>query len=128
MPRKRSRKVLWERGSARRAGCLLAAGALCGLLWEFWNSGAGAQWHYTVPFVGVLKVFEMPLLGFLGFPPFALECFAMTSLFFAVLGRLEARLGRAAARALAVLLLLLFSLGVFAGIDHFTVVSWAKRG
>jgi hypothetical protein len=24
-----------------------------------------------------MKVFEMPILGFFGFPPFALECFAL---------------------------------------------------
>jgi len=27
--------------------------------------------------VGSLKLFEMPLPGYLGFPPFALECYAM---------------------------------------------------
>jgi hypothetical protein len=24
-----------------------------------------------------VKIFEMPVLGYLGFPPFALECYAM---------------------------------------------------
>ena len=66
-----------ERGSWRRLWLLLAGGALCGFLWEFWNFWAGAKWIYTVPFTENLKYFEMPLLGLLGFPPFALECFAM---------------------------------------------------
>ena len=66
-----------EQGSWRRFWLLLAGGALCGFLWEFWNFWAGAKWIYTVPFTENIKYFEMPLLGLLGFPPFALECFAM---------------------------------------------------
>jgi hypothetical protein len=56
---------------------LLASGAVCGVLWEFWNYWALSKWTYTVPFFGSLKVFEMPVLGFLGFPPFAVECWVM---------------------------------------------------
>jgi hypothetical protein len=56
---------------------LLAAGAVCGVLWEFWNYWAATRWTYTVPYLGDVKVFEMPVLGYLGFPPFALECWAM---------------------------------------------------
>jgi hypothetical protein len=63
-----------ERGDPRRLLRLLASGALCGLLWEAWNFAARAKWIYTVPLVGDLRLFEMPVLGFLGFPPFALEC------------------------------------------------------
>ncbi len=32
---------------------------------------------YSVPYLGGVKLFEMPVLGYLGFPPFALECYAM---------------------------------------------------
>ena len=67
----------WRLGRADRAVNLLASGLLCGFLWEFWNYWAGAKWHYTVPIMPNVKLFEMPLPGFLGFPPFALECFAM---------------------------------------------------
>lgn len=56
---------------------LLAAGAICGFLWELFNIGARAKWIYTVTGFEDLKLFEMPLLGFLGFPPFALECYEM---------------------------------------------------
>jgi hypothetical protein len=67
-----------ENGRATKIYSLLSGGLACGLLWEFWNFWAGAKWEYTVPFVGeFLKIFEMPLLGFLGFPPFALECYVM---------------------------------------------------
>ncbi len=66
-----------KEGNRQRLWLLLAAGVICGLLWEFWNYWARAKWIYTVPFTRHLKYFEMPLLGFLGFPPFALECFAL---------------------------------------------------
>ena len=66
-----------QTGRAGRIASLLASGLACGFLWEFWNYWARSKWVYTVPFVGDLKLFEMPVAGFLGFPPFALECYAM---------------------------------------------------
>jgi hypothetical protein len=62
------------RGDWRRLGSLLAAGLVCGVLWEFFNYWAIAKWTYTVPYFGNVKIFEMPVLGYLGFPPFAVEC------------------------------------------------------
>ena len=47
------------------------------MLWEFWNYWSRAKWHYTVPIMEHVKIFEMPLPGYLGFPAFALECFTM---------------------------------------------------
>lgn len=69
----------WEQGQWRRAGLLLLAGAVCGFLWEFWNYYALGKWIYAVPSPLDFgpHLFEMPLIGFLGFPPFALECFSM---------------------------------------------------
>ena len=67
----------WERGSARKFYLLLAAGLICGILWEFWNFWARTKWIYTVPFFEELKVFEMPLAGFLGFPPFVVQCYVI---------------------------------------------------
>jgi hypothetical protein len=64
-------------GFARRLYGFLASGWICGWLWEFWNYWAHAKWHYTFPMFQRWKIFEMPALGFLGFIPFALECFAM---------------------------------------------------
>lgn len=52
-------------------------GHICGVLWEFWNYWAFPKWHYNVPFVGFLPVFEMPILGYLGYGPFALEVYAI---------------------------------------------------
>jgi hypothetical protein len=67
----------WHDGRTGRAVNLLLAGLVCGLLWEFWNYWAGAKWAYNVPILPDVKIFEMPILGFAGFPAFALECFVM---------------------------------------------------
>ena len=67
----------WEKGSLRKFYLLLTAGCICGILWEFWNFWATTKWIYTVPFFEELKLFEMPVLGFFGFPPFAVECYVI---------------------------------------------------
>jgi len=64
-------------GDASRLLALLGSGAICGVLWELWNYWAATRWTYTVPYLGGVKIFEMPVLGYLGFPPFALEAYAM---------------------------------------------------
>ncbi|MDQ5844304.1 MAG: hypothetical protein M3539_03330 [Acidobacteriota bacterium] len=64
-------------GNYRRLFALLAGGGWCGILWEFWNYWAISKWTYTVPFFGNIKIFEMPVLGYLGFPVFAVECWVM---------------------------------------------------
>jgi hypothetical protein len=64
-------------GDASRLLGLLGSGVICGVLWESWNYWAGTRWTYSVPYLGHVKVFEMPVLGYLGFLPFALEAFAM---------------------------------------------------
>ena len=65
------------RGDTSRLLALLTSGAVCGVLWEFWNYWAATRWTYSVPYLSSVKVFEMPVLGYLGFLPFALECYAM---------------------------------------------------
>jgi hypothetical protein len=64
-------------GMSRRFYGYLLAGWICGWLWEFWNYWARAKWLYTFPMFQRWKIFEMPAPGFLGFLPFALDCFAM---------------------------------------------------
>jgi hypothetical protein len=57
-----------------RAGPVLLiamAGLVTGILWELWNWGAVPHWDYRIPYVGFLPLFEMPVLGYLGYPPFA---------------------------------------------------------
>lgn len=63
-------------GNWRTAASLAIAGLICGLFWEMWNSRAMPKWTYSVPFVGRPKLFEMPLLGYGGYIPFAFELFA----------------------------------------------------
>ena len=59
----------------------LAASALaCGLFWEMWNFWSYPKWVYSIPFVGQFKLFEMPILGYLGYLPFGLECAAVASI------------------------------------------------
>ncbi len=74
----------WQEGRFRRTAALLLGGLLCGFLWEFWNYQgfirAGGHWVYTIP--AELRFFnihfgQMPLLGLLGFPPFAIELYVL---------------------------------------------------
>ena len=66
-----------QRGRAARILRLLVAGLTIGLLWEAFNRVARGKWIYTVPGFEDLKLFEMPVAGFLGFPFFALEAYAV---------------------------------------------------
>lgn len=68
----------WRTGHLRRLYILLLAGFLCGVLWEWWNAWSAARWTYDVPWGGGWKIFEMPALGYLGFPPFAVTVYVMT--------------------------------------------------
>jgi hypothetical protein len=65
------------RGRRARLYSFLVAGWVCGWLWEFWNYWAHAGWIYTFPIGQEYKIFQMPAPGYLAFPVFALECFAM---------------------------------------------------
>jgi len=64
-------------GFRRRIYGFFLSGWICGCLWEFWNYWAAAKWRYVFPMSQQWKIFEMPAPGYLGFLPFALECFAM---------------------------------------------------
>jgi hypothetical protein len=56
----------------------LSLGALvCGLFWEMWNYYSFPKWIYHIPGLGFLPIFEMPLLGYGGYAPFALELYAL---------------------------------------------------
>jgi hypothetical protein len=126
-----------EEGNPRQIYLLLIAGLICGGLWEFWNYWAASKWIYTVPFFETAKGFEMPCLGFLGFPPFAIEAYVMyntLSLFRFRRGweqasyrlNLESRTGRTSI-VLTTILIISFSVLVFRAIDINTVDSYAPR-
>ncbi|PYV07866.1 MAG: hypothetical protein DMG23_15050, partial [Acidobacteria bacterium] len=80
----------WETGDTSTFWSFLIAGIVCGILWEFWNFWAQAKWLYVFPIGPSAKIFEMPLAGYLGFPAFALECFAMYEFLKSSRNRLEA--------------------------------------
>jgi hypothetical protein len=50
---------------------------ITGFFWEMWNFWAFPKWVYEVPGVDFLRVFEMPILGYGGYLPFALELHAL---------------------------------------------------
>lgn len=116
-----------ERGEAGRIARLLVGGAVIGLLWELYNSFARSRWIYTVPGLEELKLFEMPLLGFLGFPIFALECWSVFHLLASFgISTPEERpdtpvlwARKAATAALGVA----FGVGVLIGMERYTISS-----
>ena len=62
----------WRPVFALCTGCLI-----CGFFWEMWNYYSYPKWIYRVPFVDFMHIFEMPMLGYLGYLPFSLELFAL---------------------------------------------------
>ncbi len=106
---------------------LLAGGLVIGFLWELYNVQARGKWIYTVPGLEEVKLFEMPVPGFLGFPVLALDTWAVWNaleLAGLVPGRWAggARLS-ARARALVVALAVLGSVATAVGMERLTIVS-----
>ena len=61
----------------------LSLGALiCGFFWELWNYWSYPKWTYHTPGAQFLHLFEMPLLGYGGYLPFAWELYALRNLVF----------------------------------------------
>jgi len=80
--RRGARSILhdFEVGDFGLVARLLFAGLICGGVWESMNFAAPQKWIYTVRGLESLKLFEMPLLGFLGFPALALDGMAFYSM------------------------------------------------
>lgn len=63
----------------------LGLGALiCGFFWEMWNFYSYPKWVYHIPYAGFIKIFEMPILGYLGYLPFSLALFAIFIMVFKI--------------------------------------------
>ena len=62
----------WRPVIALWLGVLLTA-----FFWEMWNFYSYPKWIYHVPWGNWYHVFEMPLLGYGGYLPFALELYAL---------------------------------------------------
>jgi len=65
----------FSEGIRGRLYSFLLAGWVCGWLGEFWNYWAATKWEYTMPMFKNLKIFAMPAPAYLGFFPFAVECY-----------------------------------------------------
>ncbi|MDZ7345948.1 MAG: hypothetical protein ONA69_04060 [candidate division KSB1 bacterium] len=75
-----------ERGDWRPVWSLWLGCLTCGFFWEMWNYLSYPKWIYHTPFVQFAHVFEMPLLGYLGYLPFSMELFALYHLTVRILG------------------------------------------
>ena len=64
-------------GDWRTVISLSIAALVCGFFWELWNYYSFPKWVYHIPGLAFLRIFEMPLLGYGGYVPFALELYAL---------------------------------------------------
>jgi hypothetical protein len=64
-------------GDWRQVASLALGAVICGFFWEMWNYYSYPKWIYHTPGAQFLHIFEMPLLGYGGYIPFALELCAL---------------------------------------------------
>lgn len=76
----------WRPVLALWLGVLLTA-----FFWEMWNYFSYPRWVYQIPWGDCCHIFEMPLLGYGGYLPFALELFALYHLVVGLLGDKNSR-------------------------------------
>ncbi len=108
-----------ERKDWRRFWSWVLAGLVCGFFWEFWNFWAESRWEYNLPCLNFWRVFQMPVLGYTGFLPFALEIFAIHQFLFALYKELEKKI---LLRGMFFAFLILFYVACFYLIDRFTLI------
>lgn len=88
-----------EKGNWSALALIALAYFIQGVLYECWNYFGGyhladgtvqtfnpGYWLYSVPYVDVLHVFEMPLLGLFGYLPFGVYCWVAWLVFANMLG------------------------------------------
>ncbi|MCE9646053.1 MAG: hypothetical protein K8S20_08650 [Chloroflexi bacterium] len=73
----RSLAASTEKGDWRPVLALWLGVLLTAFFWEMWNYFSYPKWVYQVAWGNWLHVFEMPLLGYGGYLPFALELYAI---------------------------------------------------
>lgn len=59
---------------------LSTAALICGFFWEMWNYFSYPKWIYFLPHVNFFHIFEMPILGYIGYIFFPFELFAIYNL------------------------------------------------
>lgn len=110
----------FEEGHATHFVATIISGLVCGLLWEAWNSLSVSKWVYSVPFLEDVKIFEMPVPGYIGFLVFGLE--TMTFVNF-----LDGIKSYKSSIPIVALISILFSALSFTLIDRHTVFSCAPE-
>lgn len=74
------------RGDWRPVMALWLGVLLTAFFWEMWNYFSYPKWIYHIPWGDWVHIFEMPLLGYGGYLPFALELYAIYHFVLGVLG------------------------------------------
>jgi hypothetical protein len=97
------------------------AGLSAGFAWELFNFWAGSHWEYHLPYLDFGRVFQMPVFGYTGFMPFALEVCVLYTLFRNVFARYFK--GQILRQIVGIVILSILYLGVYFLIDLFSVVS-----
>ena len=75
-----------QKGDWRPIIALWLGVLLTAFFWEMWNYFSYPKWIYDVPWGNWLHIFEMPILGYGGYLPFALELYALYHLIVGFLG------------------------------------------
>ena len=75
-----------QKGDWRPVISLWLGVLLTAFFWEMWNYFSYPKWVYNVSWGNWLHIFEMPLLGYGGYLPFALELYALYHLISGLLG------------------------------------------
>lgn len=70
---------------------LLAGTLFTGFWWEFWNFYSMPKWIYIIPYVDFWRIFEMPILGYGGYPLFGLIVYTYAALVLLVIFKKELR-------------------------------------
>ena len=67
----------WSSGGRERAAALAAAGLFCGLLADGLNYGAFMRWHIIGSLGASVKLFDVPLVGYVSFAAFGPQAHAL---------------------------------------------------
>ncbi len=112
---------LWkdiERRDWTRFWSWVSAGLVAGFFWEFWNFWTASRWEYSLPYLNFWRIFQMPVFGYTGFLPFALEIFALYQILLYMHKKLQSRIFL---KVVVFVALLLVYAGTFMLIDTLTV-------
>lgn len=76
-----------KKGDWRPVVALWVGVLLTAFFWEMWNYFSYPRWIYIIPWGGGFHLFEMPLLGYGGYLPFALELYAIYHFVMGIFGQ-----------------------------------------